>query len=185
VKGSFFLTGNFLRNPEFQSVVQQMRAEGHAIGPHSDRHLLYNSWENRDSLLVSEKEFRKDLKANMKELREAGTGKRKVKFFLAPFEWYNREIAEWSRETGLTLINFTPGTGTNADYTTPGMGGYKSSDVLWDHLSRFEERNRLGLKGAIILVHLGTHPDRQDKFYNRLGDLIDELRRRGYDFGRF
>ncbi len=185
VKGSFFLTGNFLRNPEFQAVVQRMKAGCHAIGPHSDRHLLYNSWEKRDSLLVSEKEFRKDLNANLTELRKTGAGKRNVKFFLAPYEWYNREIAEWSRETGLTLINFTPGTGTNADYTTPGMAGYKSSDVLWDYLLRFEERNRLGLNGAIVLVHLGTHPDRTDKFYNRLGDLIDELRRRGYGFGRF
>jgi len=184
VKGSFFLTGNFLRNPAFKTVVKRMVNEGHFLGPHSNRHLLYNSWENRDSLLVNEKEFHKDLKANLTKLRRAGIKRKSVHFFLPPYEWYNLKISEWTSQSGMVLINFTPGTGTNADYTTPEMAGYKSSDVIWDHLLRFEERHSAGLNGAFVLIHLGTHPDRKDKFYNRLSFLIDELRERGYDFGR-
>jgi hypothetical protein len=86
---------------------------------------------------------------------------------------------------GLRIINFTPGTGTNADYTTPDIASYKSSEQLMERLLRFEETHSAGLQGAILLIHLGTHPDRTDKFYNRLGDLIQELKARGYRLVRF
>lgn len=185
VSASFFLTGNFLRNPQFTEVVRRMKLEGHYVGPHSGRHLLYNSWEKRDSLLVSQDEFRKDVLDNLAELKKAGINRKQCRYFLPPYEWYNRQIYEWSSRLGLQIINFTPGTGTNADYTTPDMASYKTSDELTGRLLRFEENNRLGLNGSIILIHLGTHPDRKDKFYSRLGSLIDELRDRGYEFGRF
>ena len=185
VKASFFLTGNFLRNPHFREVIVKMKSAGHYIGPHSDRHLLYNTWEKRDSLLVTGKQFRKDVKENLKELSKAGIRGLDAGFFLPPYEWYNRQISAWSRELGLQVINFTPGTGTNADYTTPDMPNYKSSDELLTRLLSFEKNNHLGLNGAIILIHLGTHPDRKDKFYNKLGNLIEEFKRRGYEFGRF
>jgi peptidoglycan/xylan/chitin deacetylase (PgdA/CDA1 family) len=185
VKASFFLTGNFLRNPNFREVIEKMKAGGHFIGPHSDRHLLYNTWENRDSLLVTGKQFRKDVKDNLKELSKAGIRSRDVPFFLPPYEWYNRQITKWSRDLNLQVINFTPGTGTNADYTTPDMPNYKSSEELLTRLFSYERSNRLGLNGAIILIHLGTHPDRKDKFYDRLGELINELSERGYTFDKF
>lgn len=185
VSASFFLTGNFLRNPKFKEVVIRMRQEGHYVGPHSGRHLLYISWEKRDSLLVSEKEFRQDVRDNLSELQKAGISRRECRYFLPPYEWYNRHIFDWSSGMGLQIINFTPGTGTNADYTTPDMASYRSSDELMVRLFRFEENNRLHLNGAILLIHMGTHPDRKDKFYNRLGEIINELRSRGYAFGRF
>jgi peptidoglycan/xylan/chitin deacetylase (PgdA/CDA1 family) len=185
VRASFFLTGNFLRNPGFKNIVREMKAGGHYIGPHSDRHLLYNDWEKRDSLLVTKEQFRSDMENNLKELRHAGIKRHSIRFFLPPYEWYNRQIFEWCSEMKLRIINFTPGTGTNADYTTPDMKSYKTSDELMDRLLRFEKNNRTGLNGAFILIHLGTHPDRKDKFYDKLGSLIDELQSRGYEFGRF
>jgi len=184
VKASFFLTGNFLRNQAFQAVIARMHREGHYLGPHSDKHLLYNAWEKRDSLLVTHEEFSLDLSANLKELYKRGIRKKEVRAFLPPYEWYNHDIAAWSREQGLQMVNFTPGTGTNADYTTPDMANYRTSDQLFDRLFNFEKTNRLGLRGAIILIHMGTHPDRTDKFYDKLGQLIDELKARGYEFGR-
>jgi endoglucanase len=39
-----------------------MIAEGHYVGPHSDGHLLYIPWENRDTLLVTKEQFNDDLK---------------------------------------------------------------------------------------------------------------------------
>jgi peptidoglycan/xylan/chitin deacetylase (PgdA/CDA1 family) len=185
VKASFFLTGNFLRNPEFREIVGKMKSGGHYIGPHSDRHLLYNTWEKRDSLLVTRKQFYKDVKDNLRELAKVGINSRDVPFFLPPYEWYNHQISQWSLNMNLQVINLTPGTATNADYTTPDMPNYKSSDELLTRLLNFERNNRLGLNGAIILIHMGTHPDRTDKLYDRLGALIDELRMGGYKFERF
>ena len=85
----------------------------------------------------------------------------------------------------MQVLNFTPSTGTNADYTTPDLASYKSSDQLIERLLRFDETHPLGLRGAILLIHLSTHPDRTDKFYDRLEDLIQELKARGYKFERF
>ena len=185
VPASFFLTGNFLRNPRYREMIARMRRESHFLGPHSDRHLLYNAWEMRDSLLVGRRLFRKDLRDNLKELKRTGIPRRNISCFLPPYEWYNSTICLWSEKMGLRVINFTPGTGTNADYTTPDMASYKSSEQLMERLLRFEETHSAGLRGAILLIHLGTHPDRTDKFYNRLGDLIQELKARGYRMVRF
>jgi peptidoglycan/xylan/chitin deacetylase (PgdA/CDA1 family) len=180
VKGYFFLTGRFLRNPEFREIIQRIIEDGHYLGPHSDEHLLYVPWENRDSLLISHDVFLKDLARNIEEIERLGVDPLSINLFLAPYEWYNRRISEWTREAGLTLINFTPGTGTNADYTTPGMSNYRSSDELMERLWQFEKNDPAGLNGAILLIHPGTHPERSDKFYHRLEDLIRELRGKGY-----
>jgi hypothetical protein len=48
-----------------------------------------------------------------------------------------------------------------------------------------EERLASGLNGFFLLMHIGTHPDRTDKFWFHLRDLVRELRRRGYTFARF
>src|SRR5690606_6856284 len=57
VPGSFFLTGNTFEQPGSQGLVSRIVGEGHYLGAHSDAHLLYCDWENRDSLLVSQAVF--------------------------------------------------------------------------------------------------------------------------------
>ena len=184
IKGSFFLTGNFLRNRNFATEVKRMISGGHYVGPHSDGHLLYIPWENRDTLLVTKQQFNDDLKKNMEALKNAGLKKERPRWFLAPYEWYNNAISRWSEEMGMKLVNFTPGTGTNADYTTPDMAGYRSSDFLIQKLAPFGESSPYGLNGAIILIHPGTAPERTDKLWSRLGEIIDYYTAKGYTFNR-
>jgi endoglucanase len=183
-EGSFFLTGNFLRNPIFSKTVNRIISEKHYIGPHSDKHLLYNDWEERDSLLVTRADFTADLKANYKELEKKKADLSGTKYFLAPYEWYNSAIAEWTAGLGAKLINFTPGSGTSADYTTPDMTNYRSSVLLFDRLKSFEASDPHGLNGAIILIHPGTHPDRTDKFYKKLDEIIKYFSSKGYSFNK-
>lgn len=182
IKGSFFLTGNFLRNRSFSPVVRRIIAGGHYAGPHSDGHLLYIPWENRDTLLVTKEEFNTDLRNNVVALQKAGLKKQVPQYFLAPYEWYNRAISRWTEEMGMTLINFTPGTGTNADYTTPDMPNYRTSDFLVERLASFEKSAAGGLSGAMVLIHPGTDPARTDKLYLRLGEIIDYYTDKGYTF---
>jgi peptidoglycan/xylan/chitin deacetylase (PgdA/CDA1 family) len=182
IKGSFFLTGNFLRNPKYEVSIKRMITDHHYVGPHSDRHLLYAPWEKRDSMLVSKKQFDDDITANLDLLTKLGVRPQNVKYFLSPYEWYNLQISRWSADRDMQLINFTPGVGTNADYTTPDLANYKTSKELTDRLMKFEITNPDGLNGAIILIHLGTHPDRTDKFYSSLDQIIDKLSKKGYSF---
>ena len=182
--GSFFLTGKFLRNPENAPAVRRIISDNHFLGPHSDNHLLYASWENRDSLLVSKSIFQSDLKANYKELKKRRADLSGTRYFLPPYEWYNSVIASWTADMGVKLINFSPGTGTNADYTTPDLQNYKSSEELLNRLKSFEAADPDGLNGAFILIHLGTHPDRTDKFYYKLDEIIKYFSSKGYEFTR-
>ncbi len=182
IKGSFFLTGNFLRNREFEETVKRIKKQGHYIGIHSDLHLLYCDWENRDSTLITYSEFETDILNNFRELKKFGIPPGEARFFMPPYEWYNREVVGWSRKLGLETVNFTPGTGTNADYTTPGMENYKTSVKIYANLLNFEKNNPSGLNGAVLLIHPGTVPEREDKFYRILEDMIRHFSSRGYEF---
>jgi endoglucanase len=185
IKASFFFTGDFYRNPRFGTLIAHLIDDGHYLGAHSDRHLLYCSWEKRDSLLVSKTEFFNDLANNYIELDRFCIARENALYFMPPYEWYNEQISAWCREFGLTLINFTPGTSSNADYTTPDMGRqYVSSDTIYHRILRYEETHKDGLNGFILLLHIGTHPGRTDKFHSKLDALLTELEQRGYRFAR-
>ncbi len=184
VKAGFFFTGDFYRIPEFAETIRGLAVDGHYLGPHSDRHLLYCDWDDRSKTLVTRDEFRDDILANFREMERFGIARGKGHFFIPPYEWYNDEIAAWSRELDLVLFNFTPGTSSNADYTTPSMPEYLDSRTIYGRILAHEAGDPHGLNGFILLVHIGTDPERTDKFYLRLGDLIGELKARGYTFAR-
>lgn len=185
IHGSFFLTGNFYRNKKFKKIIKDLKKNGNYLGSHSDKHLLYCDWEKRDSLLVTKKEFTEDLQNAYKELKRWGIEKDQAHYFLPPYEWYNDSIAKWTNVLGLQLVDFTPGTRSNADYTYPEMGNkYVSSDSIFNSIIHYEMRSSNGLNGFILLVHIGTDPRRSDKFYKRLPELIDTLKFRGYRFVR-
>lgn len=185
IKGSFFFTGRFYRNKAFLPYIKQLYQQGNYLGPHSNAHLLYNDWNKRDSLLVTKKQFTEDLDKNYAAISAAGISlKNSKKYFIPPYEWWNDSIAGWSREMGTHLFNFTPGIGTNADYTFPSMGhSYKTSDQLFESVKTFDKQAG-NMNGAIILIHAGTDPQRTDKFYNRLDELINYLKSKGYQFKR-
>ncbi|WP_254170143.1 polysaccharide deacetylase family protein [Chryseosolibacter histidini] len=182
VKSSFFFTGNFYRNPSFRGLIRDLRRDGHYLGAHSDKHLLYCDWSVRDSLLVTRTQFLDDLRANYSEMEKFGIRKSDAPYFLPPFEWYNDTISAWTRQEGLQLINFSPGTISHADYTTPDLRNYRSSETIYQSITAYEKQN--GMNGFILLVHIGTAPARTDKFYSRLEELIVYLKKEGYSFSR-
>jgi len=180
IPGSFFFTGDFLRNPSNTNLIFGLIADGHYLGPHSDKHLLYCSWKDRKETLITKQEFVKDLQDNYEAMARFGIERQKAIYFVPPFEWYNASIADWTKELGLTLINFTSGTLSTTDYTTPAMANYKSSNLIYSSIIDYENTAPFGLNGFILLLHIGTHPDRKDKFYGRLADLIHYLKQRDY-----
>lgn len=184
VKASFFLTGRFYRTPAFRPLIKALHRDGHYLGAHSDQHLLYCDWTKRDSLLVTQAAFLRDLRQNYQEMYEIGIAKQAAHYFLPPYEWYNETIADWTRQEGLQLINYTPGTSSHADYTTPDARNYRSSDTILESIYAFERRKPSALNGFILLMHLGTHPARTDKLYNHLPTLLNYLRQRGYTLVR-
>jgi len=181
---SFFLTGRFYRNPVFRQIITDLRKDGHYLGAHSDQHLLYCDWTKRDSLLVSKQQFQTDLSQNYEAMRSVGVAKSQALFFLPPFEWYNDSIATWAHQQGLQLINYTAGTISHADYTTPDARNYRNSRVILQSIYEYETRKPSGLNGFILLLHIGTHPDRTDKLYNYLDELLVYLKQHDYKLVR-
>ena len=184
IKASFFFTGRFYRNQAFESAIQTLVNDGHYLGAHSDEHLLYCDWDQRDSLLVTKQAFITDLENNYREMKRFGIDKQDARYFLPPYEWYNDAIAAWTSELTLQLINHTHGTLSHADYTEPDMPNYRSSKEIFDSILAYERSHENGLNGFILLVHVGTSPMRTDKFYPYLDPLIASLKSKSYSFKR-
>jgi peptidoglycan/xylan/chitin deacetylase (PgdA/CDA1 family) len=185
IKASFFVTGDFLRQPELRPLVRRMVADGHYVGPHSDSHPLYCPWEDRSKTLVTEAFFKADLKENTDDLRDLGALRTKPDqsvYFIPPFEWYNADQTRWAREMRVQLFNYSPGSGSNRDYAPEGHKSFVPSRQIVDDILAYERKDPHGLSGFLLLLHLGSA--RTDKVHPEIDRLLDELRQRGYAFAR-
>ncbi len=178
VKASFFLTGDFVR--EHAELVKSIAKDGHYIGAHSDKHLLYCDWLKRDSLLYSVDEIKADIIHNLQALENVGI---RPKYFMPPYEWYNKKVVEIAHELNQITVNYSPGTLSNADYTTPDMPNYSSSNDILKSIFEYEKLN--GMNGFHLLIHPGTSKLRKDKLYFHLNEIIIEFKEKGYEFVRF
>lgn len=185
IKASFFFIGDFYRTPEFKPLIERIRDEGHYLGPHSDKHPLYASWEEPPKLLVTEEAFATDLDGNYVEIAKFGVPKEKARFFIPPYEHYTPEIAEWCAKRGVVLMNYSPGARSHADYMEDDDAKYVTSEEMVKSVLKKEESDPDGLNGYILLMHIGAGPKRtRDHMYDYLGGMLDELSRRGYKFVR-
>jgi peptidoglycan/xylan/chitin deacetylase (PgdA/CDA1 family) len=185
IKASFFFTGRFYFNKQNQSYIQQLNTDEHYLGPHSDNHLLYNDWNNRDSLLITRDQFNADIQNNLYTMQRQHIMVNRPQYFIPPYEWWDDTIASWSADLDLKLFSFTPGIRTNADYTYPEMGSaYRSSEWILQSLKEQQRKNADVFNGAIILIHAGTDARRKDKFYGKLNELITWLKAENYSFKR-
>ena len=182
IPSSFFFTGKFYRNRKFQPGIKLLADDGHFMGAHSDQHLLYCDWTYRDSLLVTQRQFEIDLLRNYESMEQAGVDAARAIYFLPPYEWYNDTIASWTRNLGIQLINFTPGTLSHTDYTTLQDKNYRDNHTIFNSIKNYENRHPGGLNGFILLMHIGAGPGRKEKFYTRLPELISFLKDKGYEF---
>jgi peptidoglycan/xylan/chitin deacetylase (PgdA/CDA1 family) len=183
IKAGLFVTGNFMRNEKLRPLLERAIAEGHYVGPHSDSHPLYASWDDRDKSLVTDAFFTADLERNISALRASGAlHEPQQVLFVPPYEYFNRDQLSWSKKLGVTLINFTPGSGSNRDYAREGDSHFVPSQKLYEDILAYEKKDPHGLHGFILLTHLGS--GRKDSFHTMLGPLCDELAKRGYQFER-
>ncbi|MDI6784464.1 MAG: polysaccharide deacetylase family protein [bacterium] len=183
-KASFYFIGDFFRIPEYKPIIERIVQAGHYLGPHSDKHPLYCPWEGPKKTLVTKEFFMTDLENNLREIEKFGVPRAQVKYWIPPYEWYNQEIVDWSKEKGLTLVNFTPGTRSTADYTEDSAKNFVPSKVIFDSIIKKEQEDPNGLNGFLLLMHIGAGPNRTDKMHLRFGELLEYLEKKGYTFVR-
>jgi hypothetical protein len=133
---------------------------------------------------VNEEQFKRDLEDNIREIEKFGVKRAEIRFYIPPFEWYNKQHVVWAKGMGLTLINFTPGTRSTADYTGEKDKNFVPSNVIFDSILKKEKEDPNGLNGFLLLLHVGAGPGRKDKFFYRFGELMDYFSSKGYKFLR-
>jgi peptidoglycan/xylan/chitin deacetylase (PgdA/CDA1 family) len=131
-------------------------------------------------LLHPADEIKADILHNLQALENLDIS---PKYFMPPYEWYNQKVVDLAAELNQVTVNFSPGTLSNADYTTPGLTNYISSEDILKSIFEYEELN--GMNGFHLLIHPGTSPLRKDKLYFHLDEIITQLKEKGYGFERF
>lgn len=183
IQAGFFVTGDYVAHVDHHARLRRMVLEGHYVGPHSHTHPLYCPWEDRERTLVTREFFTCDLARNIAELREFGALQpNQPVYFIPPYEWYNADQVEWAAQMGVTLFNFSPGSGSNRDWIPEGHARFVSSGQILRDILAYEQQDPRGLNGFFLLLHLGSR--RVDKMHVHLPALIDALRDRGYTFAR-
>ncbi|MGP4071714.1 delta-lactam-biosynthetic de-N-acetylase [Piscibacillus sp. B03] len=155
VPATFFLTGHYVDDE--QNLVKRMVKEGHIIGNHSNKHLDYTK--------ASEAQMKKDLK-DLDDKIKKYTGQDTVQFFRPAEGKFNEKSLAVTDELGYV----------NVFWTVAFVDWYSDRKNGWKHA--FNEVMEQVHPGAIILLHTVSQ-DNADA----LSHLIDELRKRGYEFG--
>jgi len=106
-----------------------------------------------DSLLVTKRTiYNRPAASVIKSLAKKELVYKQAHYFLPPYEWYNDSIATWTKQLGLQLVSFTPGTRSNADYTYPEMGNkYVDSKTIFQSILKYEQQSPNGLNGFYFI----------------------------------
>lgn len=179
IKASFFMTGNFLRDSLNAQVIKRIIDEGHYLSGHGDRHILLADWDENRTTLATPDSTIADMQQNFKLLKDFGVDTMTTRYVVPPYEWFNHSHTDAYRRAGYLPVTPAPGVLTYRDYTTPEMDDYFSTDTIWaNFIYKLENED---LNGRMIILHLGTQDARTDKFYYRLGEMIDSLQSKGYE----
>ena len=57
---------------------------------------------------------------------------------------------------------------------------YLSSEAIFRSITEYEQKDPSGLNGFILLIHAGAGPQRTDKFFHKLSELINYLKKKNY-----
>jgi peptidoglycan/xylan/chitin deacetylase (PgdA/CDA1 family) len=181
-QASFFLTRRFLSHSDFDPLVRRLYQEGHYLGPHSTKHLVYCSVDEPKQTLVTREQFDADFTDALNSVHRIDASIKLPGYFLPPDERHNLEIAEWASNYFFATIGYTPGTRSTADCTGEADPDFVSSKAIFDSIVAKEQQDPHGLNGCLLLLHIGSGPGRADKFHARLGELLDYLTGKGYQF---
>jgi len=179
VKANIFLTGKFIEL--FPTAVHSLLEEGHEIGNHTWNHPHLTEYEQtrmhttRDK--VSRSAFLRQLKRTSNAYKSL-TGVHFSPYWRAPYGEHNLDIRTWAYSEGYLHIGWTRGYDT-MDWMVDIKGKhYLSPSKIFRRLM-----NHLKEPGhKIVLMHLGSKREVNERPYQILAKFIDQARAEGYRF---
>ncbi len=185
IKTTMFLTGAFIKR--FPGLTRQMAMDGHEVGNHLLSHphrTEYSQNYTHNTLPHVTREFlTRQLRGVEKLFREV-TGSEMAPLWRAPYGEVNARLRGWAFEAGYVHVGWTSDFRRRESLDTldwvsdRGSKLYRSSAEIRDKVLNFG-RKTYGVRGGIILMHLGTQR-RADKAAERLDEILDGLSSRGY-----
>lgn len=180
IRASFFLTSRFIKSSP--TIVRQLKAGGHYIGPNGFEHISNCDIPGCDTLMA--KNIAYGIMENYNSLKPYGISLHTAPIFLPNSHKYNETLSEWAAGVNLTLINPTPGTLSLHDKSLPGEAAYAGSDMIFQSIMDKAHQMPYGLNGYILAFHADADQGRTDKFYMLLPLLLQDLKNEGYQFVR-
>ncbi|RMG67580.1 MAG: hypothetical protein D6715_04490 [Calditrichaeota bacterium] len=179
IHATMFLTGRFIER--YPHLVKEMVADGHEVANHtySHPHLTTFAQNKRQDLRPGvTREFLQDQLQKTDSLFYQLTGRHLARYWRAPYGEFNDTILRWAAELGYQHIHWTPGLDT-FDWVSDKNSPLYRTPVQIRKAILSRDGDGGGLRGAIVLMHLGS--DRAgDSLVQALPELIDELLQRGY-----
>ncbi len=176
IRTTMFLTGTFIQR--FPERVLRMVADGHEVGNHtwSHPHLAPNG--ARDPQWTQARVQAELLAADAAFQRL--TGRPMAPLWRAPYGEHTAEIRRWAEAVGYRHIYWSEGADT-LDWATPQQRAlYRSGQAILKRLKvRMAQPDGDGL---IVLMHLGSERQAEDRPSNGLGAFLDEALRSGWTF---
>lgn len=154
VPATFFVTGHYVESePE---LIKRMAEDGHIIGNHS--------WSHPDFTKLSKKEMKRELEKVRKKVEEI-TGNSYIKYVRPPRGTFSERTLKLADELGYIHVFWSL---AFVDWNTDSQKG-------WEYAYK-SVINQIH-PGAVLLLHTVSSDNAE-----ALGPMIDELRKRGYQF---
>lgn len=187
VKTTIFLTGVFIEL--YPEITRRIVVDGHEVGNHLMNHphlTSYSTDYTQTTLPEVDREFiARELRETERLFREV-TGAEMAPLWRAPYGEVNREIRRWAFEAGYVHVGWTNVYSRRESLDTldwvsdPGSELYLTSAEIKNKVVGFGEDEE-GPGGGIVLMHMGTART-TDRAVDVLGEIIEEMRDRGYRF---
>lgn len=176
IRTTLFLTGAFIQR--FPERVLRMVADGHEVGNHTWSHPHFAPNGTRDPQWTQARVQGELLAADAAFHRL--TGRPMAPLWRAPYGEHTADIRRWAEAVGYRHIYWSEGADT-LDWATPRERSlYRSGQAI---LKRLKARMaKPDGDGLIVLMHLGSERQAEDRPSNGLGAFLDEALRAGWTF---